>query len=788
MKSVRRPVVALSITVLLVLVQAIADPTGLLALVGWSGAIPSAAAGIWPFAPYLVFVPVLLAMVWWVTVRAGDRFWTLTAGVTLAVLLAQAAAAFVMSWDLATAGWAAGYVAAKAVPAALIIAAITRWFGGTTVRATYDAGSIWPAAVLFAALAPLLAGLWWTGAVYAPGIPTARPENGVLSVIVTMALLAGASALTLRWMRARVAGVMGGWLAALVAGGMVGVVQGVVGLFVDGGFRSDIWPLMATYIAVADGLAFGACVGWIVGIAAIVTDRVTAGRSSSDRATRTPLIVAASIAVVALVVTVVVAVQPATTPAEASPAPGFLRAEGSIIADGNGNQVLLRGVNVNNLIDFYRPQADVPATRPLTEDDFATMASYGFDVVRLNISWSALEPERGTLDAAYLARIDDAVQWGKQHGIYTVLDMHQDGWWNGASPASISCRPGTDPMWGYDGAPEWATITDGAPRCQFTGRDISPAGDRAFQNFYFDTDGIQTALAETWGKLAGIYRDEPMVAGFDLFNEPGFGETAPVTTSLMLGKFYDKAIDQIRAAGAEQIVFIEPSIMWSGLGFDSGPTPGFTDDRNIVFSPHLYAESITMDRDLGIPSIVSIERQFQLAQRVADEYDAPLWSGEYGYWGASEINWGEDEDSLSRMTRYSVAEDKHMLGSAYWVWEQACGDPQNGIGPVGNALMMQDCSVVADTPLPPKLGLLAILSRAYPQSAPGVLTSLKGVGAEIDLAGTTQSEGCGLKVWIPGDAKPDPTVTGISGVEVTQVAGGWFVTGCADGDYTLTAR
>ena len=448
MKSVRRPVVALSITVLLVLVQAIADPTGLLALVGWSGAIPSAAAGIWPFAPYLVFVPVLLAMVWWVTVRAGDRFWTLTAGVTLAVLLAQAAAAFVMSWDLATAGWAAGYVAAKAVPAALIIAAITRWFGGKTVRATYDAGSIWPAAVLFAALAPLLAGLWWTGAVYAPGIPTARPENGVLSVIVTMALLAGASALTLRWMRARVAGVMGGWLAALVAGGMVGVVQGVVGLFVDGGFRSDIWPLMATYIAVADGLAFGACVGWIVGIAAIVTDRVIARRSSSDRATRTPLIVAASIAVVALVVTVVVAVQPATTPAEASPAPGFLRAEGSIIADGNGNQVLLRGVNVNNLIDFYRPQADVPATRPLTEDDFATMASYGFDVVRLNISWSALEPERGTLDAAYLARIDDAVQWGKQHGIYTVLDMHQDGWWNGASPASISCRPGTDPMWG----------------------------------------------------------------------------------------------------------------------------------------------------------------------------------------------------------------------------------------------------------------------------------------------------------------------------------------------------
>ncbi len=31
-----------------------------------------------------------------------------------------------------------------------------------------------------------------------------------------------------------------------------------------------------------------------------------------------------------------------------------------VIADGDGNQVLLRGVNVNQLVDFYRPRPDVP--------------------------------------------------------------------------------------------------------------------------------------------------------------------------------------------------------------------------------------------------------------------------------------------------------------------------------------------------------------------------------------------------------------------------------------------
>ena len=40
------------------------------------------------------------------------------------------------------------------------------------------------------------------------------------------------------------------------------------------------------------------------------------------------------------------------------------------------------------------------------------------------------------------------------------------------------------------------------PRCQFQVATSPRAGNRAFEHFYFDTDGIQTALVETWGKLA----------------------------------------------------------------------------------------------------------------------------------------------------------------------------------------------------------------------------------------------------------------------------------------------
>lgn len=815
MNTVRRPLAALITMVVLVIVQGIADPTGLLALVGWSGASLRYDLGTWPLAPYIVFVPVLLAMTWWVTARAGERFWTHTLGLTLAVLLAQAATAFFMAYDLATAGWAAGYVAAKAVPAALIVAAFTRWFGGERHLSTNRVGSGWIPAALLAALAPLLAGLWWTGPVYGPGVPTARVDSGVLSVVITVALLALAAWWSLRIIRPRVPGVLGGWLAAVLAGALVGVVQALVIAVVDGGFAGDIWPLMAAYVTVADGMAFGASVGWIIGIAAAVNDRyftkqpemavtgpIIAGDAEAaptKRSAAATVTTVAAIAVVGIVASFGLAAggaanatSGAAVPAEqdmAAPA-GILRADGSTIVDGNGNQVLLRGTNVNQLVDFFAAQPDVPVVRPLTEQDYADMASYGFNVVRLNISWSALEPERGSLDPGYLGKIRQAVAWGKQHGIYTVIDMHQDGWWNKGSDENTVCRPGTEPMWGYDGAPDWATITDRAPRCQFTGRDISPAGDRAFQHFYFDTDGVQTALAETWGRLAAEFKNEPMVAGFDLLNEPGFGETAPVTTAHQLGKFYGKAIDEIRASGASQIVFVEPSILWSGLGFDSGPTPGFTTDTNIVYSPHLYAESITMDRDLGMPPIVSTERQFTLALRGAAAYDAPLWSGEYGYWGSEEVHWGEDADTLERMSRYAVAEDSHLLGSAYWVWKQACGDPQNGIGPYGNALMMQDCEAdrTGDAVLPPKKGLLAILSRAYPQVAPGTLTKLSAQGANMTLEASTSEPSCDLTVWVPGTSKPTVDATGVTDVAVGRVSGGWIVTGCVDGEYLLSTK
>lgn len=278
--------------------------------------------------------------------------------------------------------------------------------------------------------------------------------------------------------------------------------------------------------------------------------------------------------------------------------------------------------------------------------------------------------------------------------------------------------------------------------------------------------------------LAERFANEPMVAGYDLLNEPGFGETPPITSGVLLGRFYDRAIKAIRAGerrGFPHLIFFEPSVLWSGLGFEVLPPKDFTDDRLLVFAPHLYNESITIDQGTGL-TITSIERGFDLASRAAAYYGAGLWSGEWGWF---------DDPASAPITRYADQEDRHRIGGAFWVWKQSCGDAHAGAeSRTGGNLMIEDCATGKDLPPPPEY--VAQLSRPYPRSAPGRLTGLTSDQASLTAQG--EGRGCGLDVWFPGSTRPVVRSTGVTGVAARQAPGGWRITGCTRGAYTLTAH
>jgi endoglycosylceramidase len=455
------------------------------------------------------------------------------------------------------------------------------------------------------------------------------------------------------------------------------------------------------------------------------------------------------------------------------------RGDDAAIVDEDGRQVLLRGLNVNQLGDYFQADPALPTVIPLSERDFEEIAALGFNVVRLVMNWSAYQPQRGAFDQGYVARVREAVRWAAAHDLYVVLDMHQDAWGKHiATPPGYQCEPGLGPAVGWDGAPEWATFTDGMTTCRANGtRELSAAVANAAEAFYADREGIQSELVATWGRIAAAFAGEPNVIGYDLINEPHPGFRVGINQGAPLGQFYARAIAAIREGEGgrpPRIAFFEPSVLWSGFGQDVTPPPGFTDDEHIVFAPHLYSESISVDQ-----GATSIEQGFENAARVARSYGAPLWSGEWGWFG-------EPADSRERLERYIAQEDERRLGGAWWVWRQACGDP-HVVGYPGASGSLNPTECPSGRPLGLVTGYTDLLRRAYPRYAPGRLTALRSDwrSGEWSLAGRAGDGSCRVEVWVPG-SEPDLRAENVGALRVERRPGGFLVAGCARGDYALS--
>ncbi|HOU12071.1 MAG TPA: cellulase family glycosylhydrolase [Anaerolineae bacterium] len=192
--------------------------------------------------------------------------------------------------------------------------------------------------------------------------------------------------------------------------------------------------------------------------------------------------------------------------------------------DPQGRHVILHGVNVvnKNPAEGYVFDAG-PAM-------FAALRDWGFNVVRLGVIWDGLEPAPAVYDEAYLRRLDQQIAWAKEHGLYIFLDMHQDLY-------SVLFS---------DGAPAWATLTDGAPHVDLGGvwsdaYFTSPAVQFALDNFWSNTPapdgvGLQDHYALMWAHLARRYADEPAVIGYDIMNEPFPGSAGAQAQAAMFAR------------------------------------------------------------------------------------------------------------------------------------------------------------------------------------------------------------------------------------------------------------
>ena len=305
---------------------------------------------------------------------------------------------------------------------------------------------------------------------------------------------------------------------------------------------------------------------------------------------------------------------------------GLLSVRGTWIVNPIGRVVFLRGINYPGYERAVTPEAH-------SESAYELFARVGFNVVRLPISWSKLEPAPGKFSESYLTSyVDRDIRWAKKYGLYLILDMHQSNW--GA-------------RFGGSGVPDW--VVNKYPP--------TDAGMRRAVSDFWNQIELQDHLVNVWRNVARRYANETTIAGYDILNEPWiYTSIVANLNASYVNDFYVRVIKSIRTVDPNHIIFLEPSNMY--------PTD-FPLRENIVWSPHFYTLSFAaVYHQSGVGLLeADISAKYQ---KFVVEMESPMWIGEFGAF----MNDGSSQQWLRDALRVL---NKYQLGWAWWAFDSRDG-------------------------------------------------------------------------------------------------------------------
>ena len=326
---------------------------------------------------------------------------------------------------------------------------------------------------------------------------------------------------------------------------------------------------------------------------------------------------------------------------------GFLRASGKQIVDGQGHNIILRGMGIgnwmlqepymmglsglvdnqhalkaritdlvgaNNMAAFYFSWL----TNYFTESDVACLASNGFNSIRLPMHYELLTlpvdqepvPGRNTWLESGFQLIDSLLGWCELHHLYLILDMH-------------ACPGGQ----GHDKA-----ISDYSP----------PAPS------LWESAANRDKLVALWQELARRYANRSWIGGYDLINEPNwtFEDSANIngcsdTTNAPLRQLLMDMTAAVRQVDTNHIIFLMGNC-WGGNY--RGILPPW--DPNLVIGFHKYWDDPSTNSMLGWVN-------------TRDQWNMPLWLGESG----------ENSNEWFRDAVFSA--EQLNIGWAWWPWKKA---------------------------------------------------------------------------------------------------------------------
>jgi len=316
------------------------------------------------------------------------------------------------------------------------------------------------------------------------------------------------------------------------------------------------------------------------------------------------------------------AVTPAASVGAPRTDPDAVHVVGTTFRDGRGRQLLFRGYNakVTTLFDVTFDDGRVPEeTFPdFSEAEATRFEQLGFDVMRLPVSWSGLEPQPRQYPDAFFQKLDTILDMAHRHHFYVLVDMHQD-----AYSKEI----------GEDGEPLWAIVPPPTMLLQGPYDDARRLSSQVLQagfSFFANadaTDGrpLQSAYTAAVQQIVKHVLGNPAVLGYEAFNEP------VVLHQDELDAFHAAFADAVHAVDADAPVLFEPV-----------STRNETDDATIPMQPwshgpgayavHIYTGWFSMpdghDWASEDPSVLAPSMAHAELERAA--WGTPLFVTEFG--------------------------------------------------------------------------------------------------------------------------------------------------------------
>ncbi len=230
--------------------------------------------------------------------------------------------------------------------------------------------------------------------------------------------------------------------------------------------------------------------------------------------------------------------------------------------------------------DFARQFWQTFKDNYITEDDLAFIARTGANTVRLPFNYKlfTLEDYMGKNDDNEGFRMmDKTIEWCRKYGLYLILDMHD-------------CPGGQ------------------------TGDNI----DNGYgYPWLFESEESQQLFCNIWKRIALRYKDEPVILGYELMNEPvatTFPKELQHALNRKLEPLYKRATQAIREVDRNHIILLGGA-QWNG-NFE--PFNDWTFDDKIMYTCHRYGGEPTK---AAIQSIIDFR----------DKTGLPMYMGEIGH-------------------------------------------------------------------------------------------------------------------------------------------------------------